>query len=79
MKNIARLANWFFEVLLNDNRNLRKALGLRMVPLTLVIKNNKIVCSEAGYSKGSKHKLYKAIKKHSTIRSYVSLEKKEDT
>jgi len=44
-----------------------------MVPLTLVIKNNKIVYREAGYSKDSKQKLYKAIKKHSAINGYASL------
>ena len=59
--------------MLDGDKNLRKALGVRMVPLTLVIKNNKIVYREAGYSKDSKQKLYKAIKKHSTVRGYASL------
>jgi len=73
IKKIAESGNWNFEVLLDDNRDLRKALGVRMVPLTLVIKNNKIVYREAGYSKDSKQKLYKEIKKHSTIKGYASL------
>ncbi|NQY29742.1 MAG: TlpA family protein disulfide reductase [Flavobacteriaceae bacterium] len=73
IKSLAKSGNWNFEVLLDGDKNLRKALGVRMVPLTLVIKNNKIVYREAGYSKDSKQKLYKAIKKYSTARSYASL------
>ena len=73
VKKIAESGNWNFEVLLDGNKNLRKALGVRMVPLTLVIKNNKIVYREAGYSKDSKQKLYKVIKKYSTIKGYASL------
>ena len=60
---MVKSGNWNFEVLLDGDKNLRKALGVRMVPLTLVIKNNKIVYREAGYSKDSKQKLYNAIKK----------------
>lgn len=73
IKKIAASGNWNFDVLLDSDKNLRKALGVRMVPLTLIIKNNKIVYREAGNSKGSKQKLYKAIKKHSSIKGYASL------
>lgn len=71
--NLVKSGNWSFDVLLDDDKNLRKALGVRMVPLTLVIKNNKIVYREAGYNKDSKQKLYKAIKANSAVKGYVSL------
>jgi len=73
IKSLVKTGNWNFDVLLDGDKNLRKALGVRMVPLTLVIKNNKIVYRESGYSKDSKQKLYKAIKKHSAINGYASL------
>jgi len=73
IKSIAKSGNWNFDVLLDGDKKLRKALGVRMVPLTLVIKNNKIVYREAGYSKDSKQNLYNAIKKHSAVRGYASL------
>ena len=73
IENIVKSGNWSFDVLLDDNRNLRKALGVRMVPLTLVVKNNKIVYREAGYSKDSKQKLYSVIKKHSKVKGYAYL------
>lgn len=70
VRSIAKKSNWSFDVLLDDKRNLRKELGVRAVPLTLVLKNNKIVYRQVGYVKGDEHKLYKIIQKHSFNRRY---------
>lgn len=70
---LAKKSNWSFSVLLDQEKKLRKALGVWTVPLTLVIKNNKIVYRQIGYSNGAEKKLYQAIKKHSINKKYASL------
>ncbi|MFD0963418.1 TlpA family protein disulfide reductase [Pseudofulvibacter geojedonensis] len=70
---MAKKSNWSFSVLLDQEKKLRKALGVWTVPLTLVIKNNKIVYRQIGYSNGAEKQLFKAIKKHTTNKKYASL------
>ena len=43
IRKMAKQGDWDFDVLLDDKKKLKKALGIRAVPLTLIIKNNKIV------------------------------------
>lgn len=70
---LAEKSNWSFSILLDQEKKLRKALGVWTVPLTLVIKNNKIVYRQIGYSNGAEKKLYQAIKKHAIDKKYASL------
>lgn len=56
---------WEFEILLDTNSNLKKALGAPTVPVTLIIKNGKIVYRHSGYSPGAEDELFEEIKKHS--------------
>lgn len=70
---MAEKSNWSFSILLDQDKKLRKALGVWTVPLTLVIKNNKIVYRQIGYSNGEEKKLFQAIKKHSINKKYASL------
>ena len=63
----------FPEAKFEQDKKLRKALGVWTVPLTLVIKNNKIVYRQIGYSNGAEKKLYQAIKKYSVNKKYASL------
>jgi len=53
---------WDYQILLDTNNDLKRALGASTVPLTLVIKNNKIVLRHSGYSPGSEDELYEKIK-----------------
>ena len=52
---------WDYTVLLDTNNDLKRALGASTVPLTLIVKNNKIVYTHSGYSPGSENELYEKI------------------
>ena len=54
-----------FTILLDTNNDLKRELGASTVPLTLIIKNGKIVFRHSGYTPGSEEKLFEEIKKHS--------------
>jgi len=56
---------WDFTVLLDTNNDLKRELGASTVPLTLIIKNGKIVFRHSGYTPGSEEELFEEIKKHS--------------
>jgi len=56
---------WNYKVLLDSNNDLKRALGASTVPLTLLVKNNKIIYRHSGYSPGSEMELYEKIKEFS--------------
>lgn len=65
VKRVKTLINgkgWEYQILLDTNNDLKRALGASTVPLTLVIKDNKIVLRHSGYSPGSEDELYEKIK-----------------
>lgn len=53
---------WDYQILLDTNNDLKRDLGASTVPLTIVIKDNKIVSRHSGYSPGSEDELYEKIK-----------------
>lgn len=57
--------DWDFEVLLDTNNDLKRALGTSTIPLTLIIKNGQIVYRHSGYVPGSEDDLFEELKKHS--------------
>ena len=56
---------WDYEILLDTNNDLKRALGAATVPLTLLIKDNKIVYRHSGYSPGAEMELYEKVKEYS--------------
>ena len=56
--------DWDFEFLLDTNNDFKRALGAVTIPLTLVVKDGRIVYRHRGYTPGSEDELYEAIKKH---------------
>ncbi|MEX2350720.1 MAG: TlpA disulfide reductase family protein [Flavobacteriaceae bacterium] len=52
---------WDYEILFDTNNELKRALGASTVPLTLVVKNNKVLYRHSGYSPGAEDELYKNI------------------
>ena len=56
---------WDFEILLDTNNDLKRELGAATVPLTIIIKNGKIVYRHSGYTPGAEDELFEEIKKHS--------------
>ena len=57
--------DWDYEVLFDTNNDLKRALGSSTIPLTLIIKNGKIVYRHSGYVPGFEDDLFEEIKKHS--------------
>ena len=55
---------WDYTILLDTNNDLKRALGASTVPLTLLVKNNKIIFRHSGYSPGSEFELFEKIKEY---------------
>ena len=53
---------WTYNVLLDSNQDLKRALSITNVPFLLVVKNKEIVKIHNGYSEGSVEELYKELK-----------------
>jgi thiol-disulfide isomerase/thioredoxin len=53
--------SWDYEILLDTNNDLKRALGAATVPLTLLVKDNKIIYKHSGYNPGSEFELYEKI------------------
>lgn len=67
VKRVKPLVNgkgWEYKVLLDTNHDLKRALGVSTVPVTLIVKNNKIVYRHSGYTPGAEDDLFEEIKKH---------------
>lgn len=56
---------WEYEILLDSNNDVKRALGAATVPLTVVVKDGKIVYRHSGYNPGAENELYEYIQKHS--------------
>lgn len=56
---------WEFKVLLDTNSDLKRKLNAPSIPLTLLVKNNKIIYRHSGYTPGSEDELYEKIKEFS--------------
>jgi len=57
--------SWDYEFLLDTNNDLRRVLGAATVPLTMVVKNNKILYRHSGYTPGAENELYDKVVKNS--------------
>lgn len=53
---------WSYNVLLDSNQELKRALSIVNVPYTIVVKNSKIVYVSNGYSQGSEEELFNKLK-----------------
>lgn len=53
--------SWEYQILLDTNNDLKRALGASTVPLTLLVQNNKIVYRHSGYTPGAEFELYEKI------------------
>lgn len=55
---------WDYNIVLDTNNDLKRALGAATVPLTLIIKDNKIVFRHSGYNPGSEMELYEKVQEY---------------
>ena len=66
IKRVKPLVNgkgWEFNVLLDVNQDLKRALGISNVPYLVVVKNGKIIHSQSGFSPGSEEELFHQLEK----------------
>ena len=57
-------SDWEYEVYLDQNGDLKRAMGVSSIPHTFLLnQNNEIVWQHKGYVDGDEHKLFKEIKK----------------
>ena len=55
---------WPFKVLLDPNNELKRALGVQMIPYTLIMDGNgKIVYKHSGYVDGEEEELFEEVRK----------------
>jgi len=62
VKSMVNGKDWDYTVLLDTNNDLKRALNASSIPLTILVKNNKIIYEHSGYSPGAELELYKKIK-----------------
>lgn len=55
---------WDYRIVLDTNNDLKRALGAATVPLTLIIKDNKILYRHSGYNPGSEFELYEKVQEY---------------
>lgn len=56
--------DWEYQILYDDNQELKRALNITTLPHLLLVKNGKIVYRHSGYVPGGEEELYETIKKH---------------
>nr|WP_321222101.1 TlpA disulfide reductase family protein [uncultured Psychroserpens sp.] len=56
---------WEYEILLDTNSDLKRQLNAPTIPLTLLVKNNKILYRHSGYTPGAEDELYEKIQEFS--------------
>lgn len=68
LKRVKPLVNgksWEFDILLDTNSELKRALGVVSVPFIMVINKGKIIYKHSGYTPGSEDDLYEILKDNS--------------
>ncbi|WP_461599736.1 TlpA family protein disulfide reductase [Winogradskyella sp.] len=56
---------WEYQILLDDNQDLKRALNINVLPYVVVVKNGEILHTRTGYTPGSEEELYEVVKEHS--------------
>lgn len=59
--------DWEFEILIDENSDLKRAFGTSTVPYTVIVKNGKIVYKHMGYTPGYEFELYEELVSHSEL------------
>ena len=66
-KRIRPLVNgkdWTYEILLDDNQDLKRALNITVLPHLLIVKNGEIIYRKTSYTPGSEDEIYEIIQKY---------------
>lgn len=54
--------DWDYEILLDSNQEMKKALNFSAPPYLLILKNGKILYSHSGYTPGSEEEMFEKFK-----------------
>lgn len=57
--------DWDYEILLDTNQELKKALNFSAPPYLLIIKNGKVLYTHSGYTPGSEDEVYEKFREFS--------------
>ena len=57
--------DWEYQILLDDNQDLKRALNINVLPFVVVVKNGEIIHTRTGYTPGTEEELYEIVKEHS--------------
>jgi len=52
---------WEYQILLDPNQELKRAMNIASVPYTIIVKNGIIVYKHTGYTSGGEYELYEKI------------------
>jgi peroxiredoxin len=66
-KRIRPLVNgkdWTYEILLDDNQDLKRALNITVLPHLLIVKNGEIIYRKTSYTPGCEDETYEIIQKY---------------
>src|SRR5690606_41411952 len=55
---------WEYEILLDENHQLKRTLNIVNVPYTIVLFNGKVIYEHSNYTPGAENEMYKVIKEH---------------
>ena len=56
--------DWEYQILIDDNQDLKRALNINVLPYVIVVKNGKIIHTRTGYTPGSEDELFEVVKEH---------------
>lgn len=56
--------DWDYQILIDDNQDLKRALNINVLPYVIVVKNGEVIHTRTGYTPGSEEELYEIIKEH---------------
>lgn len=66
-KRVVPLVNgkgWDYQILIDDNQDLKRALNINVLPYVIVVKNGEIIHTRTGYTPGSEDELYEVVKEN---------------
>ncbi|MBU2939267.1 TlpA family protein disulfide reductase [Lacinutrix sp. C3R15] len=56
---------WEYQILLDENQELKRALNISTIPHIVIVKNGEIIYRHSGYTPGAEDELYEIIQEHS--------------
>lgn len=59
--------DWEYQILIDDNQDLKRALNINVLPYIMVVKNGEIVHARTGYTPGSEDELYEVVKENAQL------------